>query len=114
MDLPPGVAVADTAVVLEGVSDHLLGYVAQLGLIHQALFGEPLVVTSGKDGAHAVGSLHYDGRAVDLRTKDKTEAEMVVWLAVVGWSAPRFRVTVFDERGLGLEEHLHLEDHVPA
>lgn len=114
MNLPPGVAEADAAVVLEGVSEHLLGYIAQLGLIHQALYGEPLVITSGKDRDHGMNSLHYEGRAVDLRTKDKTEAEMVVWMAVVAWSAPRFRVTVFDKRGLGLEEHLHLEDHAPA
>lgn len=31
--------------------------------------GEELVVTAGLDGGHSAGSLHYCGRAVDLRTR---------------------------------------------
>ncbi len=32
--------------------------------------GQRLVVTSGLDGAHSAGSLHYYGRAVDFRIRD--------------------------------------------
>jgi hypothetical protein len=32
--------------------------------------GQELVITSGTDGAHSAGSLHYYGRAVDLRIRD--------------------------------------------
>ena len=31
--------------------------------------GEELVVTSGMDGTHSAGSLHYYGRALDFRTR---------------------------------------------
>ena len=31
-------------------------------------FNTELVITSGKDGQHGIGSLHYEGKAVDLRT----------------------------------------------
>lgn len=31
---------------------------------------KPLVITSGRDGKHMAGSLHYVGRAVDLRSRD--------------------------------------------
>ncbi len=32
-------------------------------------FGRELAVTSGKEGTHSAGSLHYYGYAVDLRTR---------------------------------------------
>ena len=31
--------------------------------------GHELTITSGTDGKHSAGSLHYSGRATDLRTK---------------------------------------------
>lgn len=42
--------------------------------------GQTLVVTSGLDGVHSVGSLHYYGYAVDLRTRyfDKDQVLDVV------------------------------------
>lgn len=42
--------------------------------------GQELVITSGRDGIHSAGSLHYYGYAVDLRTryfKDQDEVEQV-------------------------------------
>ncbi|MEE9273305.1 MAG: hypothetical protein V3U57_08575 [Robiginitomaculum sp.] len=33
------------------------------------------VITSGSDGTHSTGSLHYDGNAVDLRTNNLTQAQ---------------------------------------
>lgn len=32
-------------------------------------YGQDLVITSARDGIHSVGSLHYYGRAVDLRDR---------------------------------------------
>lgn len=32
------------------------------------------VITSGNDGSHMVGSLHYKGLAVDLRSRDLSQA----------------------------------------
>ena len=40
-------------------------------------YGEELVVTSGLDGAHSAGSMHYYGYAVDLRTRYFTEDEQL-------------------------------------
>lgn len=37
---------------------------------HFVTFGIPLVVTSAKDGQHSIGSLHYHGLAVDIRSRD--------------------------------------------
>tara|TARA_R110001583_G_scaffold34551_1_gene115878 strand:- start:26827 stop:27126 length:300 start_codon:yes stop_codon:yes gene_type:complete len=41
--------------------------------------GQELVVTAGLDGTHSAGSLHYYGRAIDLRTRyfDKAAAVAV-------------------------------------
>ena len=38
-------------------------------------FGKELVVTSGTDGEHSAGSLHYYGFAVDIRTNYFTQDE---------------------------------------
>lgn len=32
-------------------------------------YGQELVITSGRDGIHSAGSLHYYGRAIDCRTR---------------------------------------------
>src|SRR3989304_4563403 len=39
----------------------------------QYLRAEEAVVTSGKDGTHMATSLHYQGLAIDLRTRDFVE-----------------------------------------
>lgn len=36
---------------------------------------EGVTITSGRDGRHKVGSLHYTGNAVDLRTRYWSETE---------------------------------------
>jgi hypothetical protein len=38
--------------------------------------GHELVVTSGLDSCHSPGSLHYCGRALDLRTRYFTDSEV--------------------------------------
>ncbi len=111
MDLPKSVQLAGPEVNLEGVADGLLAYVSRLGDVHEAIFAIPLVISSGRDGQHAPGSLHAQGRAVDLRTQDKSDAEMLVFLAVVAYSAGNFHCTVFDERALPGAPHLHIEYH---
>lgn len=111
MDLPKSVELAGPEVNLDGVADALLAYVGRLGDVHEAIFAIPLVITSGKDGAHAPGSLHGQGRAVDLRTHDKSDVEMVIFLAVLAYSAGNFHCTVFDERALPGAPHMHIEYH---
>lgn len=38
--------------------------------IHLKTVGREAIVTSGNDGKHMSTSLHYKGKAIDLRTKD--------------------------------------------
>lgn len=111
MDVPLGVKLADTAVVLEGVHPQLVDLVGRLGVIHKVLFGEDLVITSGKDGKHVAGSLHAAGRAVDLRTKDKTPEQVTVLLVVIAYAAGELPLACFDERQVPGGPHLHLEWH---
>jgi hypothetical protein len=41
-----------------------------------AKVGRGAVITSANDGEHKAGSLHYAGKALDLRTKDFTSAQV--------------------------------------
>lgn len=51
----------------------LVGLMVAQGVYDE--FGCDLVVTAGVDGNHKIGSLHYKGLAVDLRTRDLREDE---------------------------------------
>lgn len=102
---------AGPTVEVEGVEPALMTFAVQLAYVHWLLFGVPLVITSGKDGEHAPGSLHKDGRALDFRTHDKSAEEMVVFLAVLAFAAPPANCRVFDERVGAGGEHVHVEFH---
>ena len=102
---------ASNAVVLEGVDADLIAYAVHLGFIHWLLFGSPLVVTSGKDSVHASGSLHAQGRAIDVRTHDLDPDQELVFLNVLAYSAPARKCTIFDERALPGAAHIHIEYH---
>lgn len=113
-DLPVAYEVlipASGAVEVEGVEPALMTFAVQLGYLHYIAFGLPLVITSGKDGQHVAGSLHAEGRALDFRTTDKTADEMIVFLALLAYAAPRQNCRVFDERVGPGGEHIHLEFH---
>lgn len=102
---------ADDSVNIDGVVPGLMQFAARLAYIHWLLFYRPLVITSGKDGKHAQGSLHDVGRALDFRTHDKNDVEMVAFLGVLAYAAPLYELRVFDERVGPGGEHLHVEDH---
>lgn len=69
------------------------------------------VVTSAKEGRHNIGSKHYRGLAIDVRTRDKTAAECEAFMKV----CRGFGLIVRDERRkpVGQKvwngEHLHIE-----
>lgn len=67
-------------------------------------FNVKLVVTSGRDSKHGPNSLHYSGRAVDLRTRDFTpEAKRDFY---------RYLKGKLDNRGFDVVlegDHLHIE-----
>lgn len=62
-----------------------------------------LVITSGCEGSHMKGSLHYIGEALDFRTRDLTFAEQVLWRdRCVQELGPDYDVVLE-------KDHLHIE-----
>lgn len=102
---------ATPSVNVDGVSGSLMEFAVHMGYVHWLCFGMPLVITSGKDALHTTGSMHYQGLAIDVRTSDKSEAEQMLFLNVLNFAAPERKVTVFDERALPGEPHIHIEYH---
>lgn len=109
--LPDYIQMASPAVNYHDVVPPLRAFTEFAALLHHLIFGNPLVVTSGKDAIHSTTSLHAFGKAVDVRTKDKSPEEQLLFLMVLGFSAPANHVSVFDERALPGQEHIHLEYH---
>jgi hypothetical protein len=68
-------------------------------------FGQATVCAM-RDGAHMKGSLHYDGRAVDLRTHDMSPDEAERFAAVMKQQLYPYGFDVVHEHGT---EHLHIE-----
>lgn len=89
----------------------MMAFAVHIAYLHWLLFGEPLVITSGKDALHVSASMHYQGLAVDVRTSDKNESEQILFLTILAYAAPERNVTVFDERALPGEPHIHIEYH---
>lgn len=106
-----GLVTGSAAVVLDGVADPLIAFAQHLAMIHKLLFGIDLVVTSGKDSIHSSGSLHAQGKAIDVRTKDKDELQQVLFISILAYASLSAEVAVFDERALGSEAHIHIEYH---
>ena len=102
---------ASPAVVMDGVAEPLVSFVEYLGLVHRVVFSKALVITSGKDSVHAAGSLHAQGRAVDIRTKDLLPDEQLLLFSLLAFAGPANHIAVFDERALAGAEHIHLEWH---
>jgi len=111
MTMPAGLKTAGDHVLLAGVNESFLNFTAHLDAIHQLLFGHQLVITSAKDGGHAPGSLHTAGLALDFRTADKDPMANMLFLMVLVFAAEAMPITVFDERNLKANEHLHIEWH---
>lgn len=55
-------------VIFENMHPYIYNAIPRIELIIKK-YGVPLVITSGKDGIHIKDSLHYYGRAVDIRTR---------------------------------------------
>lgn len=58
-------------------------------------------ITSGKDGNHSYNSLHYQGLAIDLRTRDMKNPKMVIKLLK---KALDYELDIVLEK-----DHIHIE-----
>ena len=66
MELKPGVDPT-------GVQGELLLALIVAERIIERMAGAKLIITSLRDGQHSAGSLHYQGKAADVRTRDIEE-----------------------------------------
>ena len=60
-----------------------------------------VTVTSGKDGIHSKNSLHYVGRAIDIRTRD---------MKLPAYTARKLKIALGNNFDVILEsDHIHIE-----
>lgn len=65
--------------------------------------GHSCVITSGSDGEHKVGSLHYEGKALDFRTRTVPAGALDSLVAAI-------RLRLGDNYDVVLEkDHIHVE-----
>jgi len=99
----------DSTVDLSKLDGRILLFMAAAGSVHQALFHRPLIITSGRDSAHAAFSKHSEGRAVDCGLQDLESDAVPVWLAVCWYICTRAGCGLFYEFAGTPEEHFHVE-----
>lgn len=51
---------------LKGIDEVMVLILPKIEKLYEAI-GKELVITSGTDGIHSIGSLHYKGLAIDIR-----------------------------------------------
>ena len=73
--------------------------------------GKELVVTSGLDGSHSAGSLHYYGLALDFRTRYFSEQEVSLVFRDLHNALYKFGFTVLLEK-THIHVHLTPEDNL--
>jgi len=91
-------------VCLHGLHPRLEAVIWQLDDIYaSAGISNMPTITSGRDGDHSTNSLHYLGRALDLRTRD-----LPSWK--VGPLVAALKLALGDDFDVVLEkDHIHLE-----
>ena len=90
--------VKDSTVNIENLDPILKAALTEIEYVY-AKFHTELVITSGKDGIHGTESLHYEGKAVDLRTWSVLETLVKQLKARLG---PKYDVVLE-------KDHIHVE-----
>jgi hypothetical protein len=99
------------AVKVDGLPPRFKEFLDRLGWIHFGLYALPLIITSGNDGQHGAQSLHYENRAVDVRTKDVPLAAGDVLATIITYFSELYTLALFDERQVPGGPHFHIEYH---
>lgn len=96
-DVKPGV------VFWPGLDERVERDIEIIDRTHMRTVGRAAYITSARDGKHSQQSLHYAGRAIDLRTRDLTQQQR--------WALQRALADALGEDyDVILEEtHLHVE-----
>ena len=89
-------------VTIQGISNEMLFALQAIAPIIET-YGVQFVITSCTDGEHSAKSLHYHGRAIDIRTRDFDPAD----IAVVALSMRRALGAEFDV--VVESTHIHVE-----
>lgn len=75
----------------------------RIDAVHRIVVDRDAIVTSARDGKHSERSLHYEGRAIDLRTRDLSSGQQE-------FLAERLKVELGPNYDVVLEEtHIHVE-----
>jgi hypothetical protein len=88
--------------VKAGVTPQNLVIAAAAANVAEAL-GITLVITSGMDGKHMVGSRHYIGQALDLRRSNLTKPELATVLKALKTRLGKRYDVVLES------DHIHVE-----
>jgi hypothetical protein len=92
------VQLASGSVNVSALNEILISYIRAVARAHRALFGLPLIITSGNDGQHVAGSAHALNRAVDIRSHDLQEEDQLIFGLILAKFAELYKMAVFDER----------------
>ena len=91
--------VKDNTVNIVDLAPQLVMLLPVIDQIYHDEYNTELVITSGKDGIHKQGSLHYEGKAVDLRIWN-------IWDSLIA----RLKKELGPDFDVVLEkDHIHLE-----
>ena len=91
----------DASVKLEGVSWRMFWAAIQCEAVYKK-YGAELVITSAKDGKHGPKSLHYEGLALDLRSRDLAGRQVFVVMDLKNALGPDYDVVLE-------ADHIHVE-----
>ena len=107
------IQLAAPSVDVSKLDGELVEFLKHAAELHNELFSQELVITSGNDGQHVAHSAHYLNFAADIRSRDLTPDEQMLFGLVLSFIAPRYKIVVFDERATP-GQHWHVQTAASA